>query len=87
MAEPPASPLSPPEAYPLEVFPAEFRPLADDTLEWETELAAGAERDLDAELGWDLAEEVTNLETPPVPPLELAGSLSRAASLALFGHV
>ncbi|HEX3825265.1 MAG TPA: hypothetical protein VHV79_12440 [Mycobacteriales bacterium] len=27
-----------------------------------------------------------DLETPAVPPLEAAGSMSRAASVALFGH-
>jgi hypothetical protein len=57
---------------------------------------------LAAEIDWDEVDDLTPLnpaegfdevdgfeddwEAPSVPPLETAGSMSRAASMALFGH-
>jgi hypothetical protein len=45
---------------------------------------------LTSQIEWDEFDELPELaddaETPSVPPLEVAGSMSRAASVALFGH-
>lgn len=42
---------------------------------------------LAASIEWDEVEDLTeDGEVPSVPPLEVAGSMSRAASVALFGH-
>jgi hypothetical protein len=45
---------------------------------------------LAAEIVWDEVSEVPldddNVESPPIPPLEIAGAMSSTASLALFGH-
>jgi hypothetical protein len=42
---------------------------------------------LTSQIEWDEFEDLDDEgETPVVPPLEVAGSMSRAASVALFGH-
>jgi hypothetical protein len=45
---------------------------------------------LSSQIEWDEFDEHEDVdddpETPAVPPLEAAGSMSRAASVALFGH-
>jgi hypothetical protein len=44
---------------------------------------------LAASVEWDELEELVDsddVETPAVPPLEVVGSMSKAASMALFGH-
>lgn len=45
---------------------------------------------LSAQIDWDEVEELDELdedwESPSVPPLETAGSMSQTASMALFGH-
>lgn len=47
-------------------------------IEWDD-----ADSTADVDLNGDVDDEV---ETPSVPPLEMAGSMSKAASVALFGH-
>jgi hypothetical protein len=45
---------------------------------------------LTAEIDWDEAEEISietdDVESPPIPPLEIAAAMSTTASVALFGH-
>jgi hypothetical protein len=46
-----------------------------------------ARETLAASIEWDEFEGLTEADDPvAVPPLEVAGSMSRAASVALFGH-
>ncbi|MBV9485689.1 MAG: hypothetical protein JO246_06485 [Frankiaceae bacterium] len=45
---------------------------------------------LQAQIDWDEVDELpaddADGDSPPIPPLELAGAMSRTASMALFGH-
>jgi len=75
-----------PEVEPTRGTP-EPRLLAADAIEWERELATEDLDEPSTDFGRDSDEDDSSWPTPAVPPLEPAGSLSRAASLALFGHV